>query len=267
MAAMNLILDRLLPGHPPTVRDLVLANIHIHSVLPRLADLVRLDDEARQIAANMNMALEFRVLGGPHGVLIFKNGTVTASRTASSNAGLLFPSCSALNRMFAGEKVTPIPFKGLHHFKDLKQFEKLSNRLTVYLKPSDEDMKSAEFRAKHVELSLLVGLAATAEIAAYDPRAQRVTEALHDGTMQYAVGGGAKAWVKIQHHGIEVGPGEIKDPSTTVEIADVDLALAIMAGRVDTFACNGSGRIKASGNLHLADEFNHLFERVGLYLQ
>lgn len=267
MDAVTLVLNRFVAGHPPSVRDLVLANIHVHSVLPRIADLVRLDDEARQIASTMNVALEFRVAGGPRGVLTFCKGTVTASRTASSNAGLLFPSCNALNRMFAGEKVTPIPFKGLHHFKDLKQFEKLSNRLTVFLKPSAEDLKSPEFCAKHVEMSLLVGLAATRELADHEPRSQRVVEALHDGTIQYAVGGGPSAWVDIKHHVIEVGPGELKDPSTSIFIRDVALAMDVMAGRVDTFACNGSGSIKASGNLHLADEFNHLFDRVGLYLQ
>jgi hypothetical protein len=42
--------------------------------------------------------------------------------------------------------------------------------------------------------------------------------------------------------------------------------MGLISGAVDTFAANGSGDIQASGNLHVADEFNHLFDRVGFYL-
>jgi len=41
----------------------------------------------------------------------------------------------------------------------------------------------------------------------------------------------------------------------------------LINGKVDSFAANGGGDIKVSGNLHLADEFNHLFDRVGFYLK
>jgi len=44
------------------------------------------------------------------------------------------------------------------------------------------------------------------------------------------------------------------------------LAVDLVKGEVDTFAANGSGDIKASGGLALADEYNALFDRVGLYL-
>ena len=46
----------------------------------------------------------------------------------------------------------------------------------------------------------------------------------------------------------------------------MDLAVALIKGQVDTFAANGAGDIRASGSLTLADEFNTLFDRVGLYL-
>jgi hypothetical protein len=239
MLAVQTVLDHVLPGQPPTVRDKVLAFMHVHAVLPRLGDLARLDPEAKGIVAEMDVALEFRVLGGPRGVLTFRGGQVTASRTASSNAALLFPSCAALNRMFAGEKVTPIPYKGLHHFADLKRFEKLTAILTRYLKPSDDDMKSAAFRARHVELSLLVGLAATREVADLDPRAARLGHHLPNGTIQYRVGtDGPRAYVEIRDHVIRAAAGELPEPTTTIDIRDVDLA----------------------------DEYNQIFDRVGLFL-
>jgi hypothetical protein len=171
-----------------------------------------------------------------------------------------------LNDMFDGKKVTPIPIKGVHRMGDLKKLTRLTDILTRYLKPSQSEMADKEFRAKHVELSLLVGLAATEAIATIEAKGRRVASHMPSGTMLYDVKGGPKAHVIVKDGKIEVFPGAIKDPTTTIEIRDVDLAVDLVKGEVDTFAANGSGDIKASGGLALADEYNALFDRVGLYL-
>ncbi len=251
----------------PTVHDRVLAGMYLHAVLPRLADLVRLDDEAREIARGLDLAVGFRVVRGPRALIELRRGEVAAHRDGGGDVCLLFPTCSLLNRMFAGEKVTPLPLWGLHRLGALKALTRLTDRLTAYLKPSDEAMRDAALRAKHVELSLLVGLAATREVARHDPRARRVAEALHDATIQYRVlPDGPVATVEIRHGEIEARPGGVADPSTSIDIQDLDLAVGLIRNQVDTFAANGAGRIKASGDLHVADQFNHLFERVGFYL-
>jgi hypothetical protein len=249
-----------------TERDLIRAHMHLHAVLPRLADLARLDDEARAIISEMNVAIEFFVPGGPKVVLHFKNSSVRAVRTGKADVCLMFPTCKMLNDMFDGKKVTPIPIKGVHRMGDLKKLTRLTDILTRYLKPSKSEMADKEFRAKHVELSLLVGLAATEAIATIEAKGRRVASHMPSGTMLYDVKGGPKAHVIVKDGKIEVFPGAIKDPTTTIEIRDVDLAVDLVKGEVDTFAANGSGDIKASGGLALADEYNALFDRVGLYL-
>lgn len=255
--------------HPPSVRDRVRAGMHLHAVLGRLADLVRLDEEAAATARQMgDVSIEFRVFDGPRIVLAFDGGRVTARREGGSSVGLFFPSCSALNRMFDGADVKPIPFKAfLLHLKALQLLPRLTDRLTYFLKPPEEALKDMAFRAKHVEMSLLVGLAATQDLVESDPKVRRVACELHDGSMVYEVLGGPVAHVQIRHGVIEAGAGPLKDPSTSITIRDVDLALGLVQGKVDTFAANGSGDIRASGNLHLADEYNNLFDRVGLYLK
>jgi len=261
------VLGRLgiLPEMP--LRETIRAHMHLFAVLPRLGDLARLDDEARGIVAGMKVAIGFNVVAGPRVVLRFADGSVTATKEGGANACLLFPSCAKLNAMFDGEKVTPIPVKGLHRLGDLKKLTRLTDILTRYLKPSEADLADPAFRSKHVELSLLVGLAATAPIAALEPKGQRIAHHMPSGTMLYDIGDGPKAHVVIGEHGkIEAFAGTLDDPTTTIEIRDVDLAVALVKGEVDTFAANGSGAIRASGSLALADEFNTLFDRVGLYL-
>lgn len=254
----------VLPATP--LRESIRAHMHLHAVLPRLGDLARLDDEAGGIVAGMKVAIGFQVLGGPRVVLHFANGGVRATKEGGGNVCLLFPSCAKLNAMFDGEKVTPIPIKGVHRMGDLKKLTRLTEILTRYLKPSDADMTDAGFRAKHVELSLLTGLAATAAIATIEPKGRRIAGHMPSGTMLYDIGGGPKAHVVVKDGVIEAFAGTLDDPTTTIQIRDVDLAVALVKGEVDTFAANGSGDIRASGSLTLADEFNTLFDRVGLYL-
>jgi hypothetical protein len=261
------VLDRLGINLEPSVRDRVRAGIHLHAVLPRLDELARYDAEAGRIVREMRVAIEFRVLNGPRVVLHFADGRVRATRDGSSDVGLFFHSCALLNRMFDGEKVTPIPFKGLHRFKELERLTSLTGILPRYLKPSDKDMADPLFRARHVEMSLLVGLSAVREIAEFDPKGERVASHMPVGTIQYVIHGGPSCYVSIRKGCIEASSGTTPAPTSTIEIRDVDLTVALIKGEVDTFAANGSGAIKASGSLTLADEFNTLFDRVGLYLQ
>jgi len=264
------ILEKVgLDGNPP-VRERVRAAMHLHAVLGSLPHLVRLDPEAARLARGMGeVALEFRVYAGPRVVLEFRDGRVAARREGGSDVGLFFPSCQALNRMFDGEKVTPIPFKfrGIGSLRALQRLPALTDRLTHVLKPTREALEDPSFRARHVELSLLVGLSAVQPLLENDPRVQRVAPALRHGSLQYEVPGVFAVHVLLEPQGIRVGAGPLEDPGTTITIRDVDLALGLLQGTVDTFAANGSGDIRASGDLHVADEFNQVFERVGFYLK
>ncbi len=265
------ILDRLgLDSHPP-VRERVRAAMHLYAVLGSLPHLARLDPEAARLAREVGrVALEFWVYAGPRLVLEFRDGTITCRRTGPSDVGLFFPSCRALNRMFDGEKVTPIPFKltGVSGLRVLKRLPALTDRLTHLLKPSKEALEDPSFRARHVEMSLLVGLAAVPALLEHDPVVKRrMGPSLTHGTIQYEVPGVFAVHVALSPSGIEAKAGPVQDPTTTITIRDVDLALGLIQGTVDTFAANGSGDIRASGDLHLADDFNQVFERVGFYLK
>lgn len=252
----------------PDLASRVRAHMHLHAVLPRLSDLVRLSPDAAALAGEMDLPLEFRVLGGPTAWIHIQNGRVSTPDhpPGGRRLGLLFPSDDHLNRMFAGEKVTPIPFRGPLGLLQVKKFEKLTELLTSYLKPDPDKLRDPGFRAIHVELSLLVGLAATDSVALLDPHVKKILPALHDGTILYRIPGGSQAHVRIQGHRVRVFPGPVDDPTAIMEIRDVDMAAQIIAGRVDTFAAVALTDIRVLGHASYAEEFNMLFDRVGLYL-
>ncbi len=256
-------------GNPlePSIPERTKAAMNLHAVLPRLDEVARFDPEGREITREMRVGIELRVLGGPRVVLRFDNGRVRASSGGLPDIGLFFSSCERLNRMFDGDRILPIPYGKPWRLRELQRFSRLTEILTRYLKPSDSDLEDQAFRVLHVEMSLLVGLTATREVASHDPKGRRISSHLPSGTIQYVVHGGPSCHVIVQDGLITAHSGATPDPTTTIEIEDVDLAIALIKGEVDTFAANGSGAIKASGSLVLADEFNTLFDRVGLYLR
>ena len=250
-------------------KKLILADLNLYAVLPRLEELVRLDEEAKNIAKDMNVVIQFTVYAGPTVQLAFSGGRVKAHRgkTMKANVALFFVSCEQLNRMFNNEKVIPIPYKGIHRIGDLKKFTKLTEILPRYLQPSDADMADPDFRKKHVEMSLMVGLSGSRSIAEYDIKMKKVVDKLLDGSILFRVlPDGPELHVVIENKRIYAVNAPIDDPSATLEINGVDLAVELLAGKLDSFAALGAGDLRASGLLPLADEFNALLDRVGYYL-
>jgi hypothetical protein len=249
----------------------ILANLHLHAVLPRLQDLVRLDEEARSIATKMNLGIRFRVLRGPSRVVEIRSGRVEASGDPAARAelGLLFTSCDQLNNMFAQKSAVPVPYKRLDKLIQLKRFTRLTEIMTGYLRPSDQDLEDPAFKKKFVEMTLLAGLAGAAQIAKYDSKVEHVVELLPHGSIQFSVlPDGPFAFVEVDtEKNIKSGPGKIDNPSANLDINGVDVAADLLADRLDQFAALGGGDLKASGLLPLIDEFNALLDRVGKFLE
>ena len=249
----------------------IMAHLHLFAVLPRLGDLARVDDEARTLVAGMNLTIHFNVLAGPSLFLKFSGGKVTASdrKQGRTDVAFLFTSCEKLNRMMMGEKVIPILYKGFTKLGQLKKFMRISDILPEYLKPEDSKLADPAFKAKHVELLLLTALAGAAQIAGHDPKMKKTADKLPTGTIQYEVnpdGPYAHVYVNSKDD-IRVAPGKLDAPTATLEInGGIDMAADLLADKLDTFAALGAGDLRATGLLPLADEFNAMLDRVGVFL-
>jgi len=251
-------------------RSYILANLHLHAVLPRLEELVQIDEEARSIAKQTELSVRFKVRKGPSRVVEISDGVVrtSADPKAKVGLGLLFGSCDQVNNLFMGKRAIPIPYKGLGQLRQMSRFSKLTEILTRYLKPAEADLKDAGFKKKHVEMMLQVGLAGAAQIAKYDSKVEHAVELLPHGTIQFSVlPDGPFAFVEVDaEKNIRSGAGRIDHPSANLDINGVDTAADLLADRLDQFAALGGGDLKASGLLPLVDEFNALLDRVGKFL-
>jgi hypothetical protein len=253
-----------------TDRSYILANLHLHAVLPRLEELVKLDDEARSIANEMKLSVRFRVRNGPSEVVDISDGVVRTSSDpkAKADLGLFFVSCDQLNNLFMEKLAVPVPYKRLTRLRQMKHFSKLTENLTRYLKPTEVDLKDAGFKKKHVELLLMAGLAGAAQVAKHDRKMEKVVDRLPWGTVQFSVlPDGPYAYASVdKEKNITVGNGLVADPTANLDLNGVDMAAGVLAGTVDTFAALGSEDVRATGLLSLVDEFNALLDRVGFFL-
>jgi hypothetical protein len=248
----------------------ILANLHLHAVLPRLEELVKLDDEARAIARQMKLKVRFKVRKGPSEVVEIADGVVRTSSDpeAKADLGLLFLSCDQLNNLFMDKRAIPVPYKGLTQLRQMGRFSKLTEIMTRYLKPAEADLEDPEFKKKHVEMLLMAGLAGTAEVAKYDRKMEKVVDRLPWGTVQFSVlPDGPYAFASVgKDKTISVGNGTVSDPTANLDIDGVDMAAGVLAGSVDTFAAVGREDLRATGLLSLIDELNALLDRVGHFL-
>jgi hypothetical protein len=251
-------------------RSHILANLHLHAVLPRLEELVKLDEEAQSIAKEMKLKVRFKVRKGPSEMVEISEGRVRSSSDpkAKADLGLFFASCDQLNNLFMEKRAIPVPYRGLTQLPQMRRFSKLTEILTRYLKPAETDLEDPGFKKKHVEMALMTGLAGAAEVARYDRKMEHVVDQLPWGTLQFSVlPDGPYAFAIVdEEKTISVGNGRVAEPTANLDIDGVDMAAGVLAGTVDTFAALGREDVRASGLLSLVDEFNALLDRVGYFL-
>ena len=251
-------------------RSYILANLHLHAVLPRLEELVKLDEEAQSIAGQMKLKVRLKVRKGPSEVVEISDGEVRTSSDpeAKADLGLLFLSRDQLNNLFMDKRAIPVPYKGLTQLRQMGRFSKLTEIMTRYLKPAEADLQDPVFKKKHVEMALMAGLAGAAELARYDRKMEKVVDRLPWGTVQFSVlPDGPYAFASVgKDKTIFVGNGTVANPTANLDINGVDMAAGVLAGTVDTFAAVGREDLRATGLLSLIDELNALLDRVSYFL-
>ena len=120
-----------------------LAYINLYGVLGTLENLCELAPEAESILTNKKpISIGFEVKGGPSATITFYKGKCRMEQgCAKCDVKLPFSSCEKFNGLIDGT-VTPIPCKGFSKIGFLlNKFTPLTDKLSAYLRPSEEDLK------------------------------------------------------------------------------------------------------------------------------
>lgn len=249
--------------------DLVKANLNLYAVLQNLEDLVKYDTGMASLIKDWNVSIQFSVKGGPHAHLDFKNGACVFGRGkhGSPSIKLFFTSPKHLNAMF-DNKGTPIPLKGFTKLGFLtKDFPKLTDRLTYYLKPTDELMKEKKYMALNTRMTLNTAIHAVRELALLDPIGQLNKAHIDDGAMMMKIlPDGPAAHIIFRGKEIEVKKGECDRPMSIMTFRTLKVANDLFNNKIDAFAAVASGDVAIWGHISMVDAVNPILDRIPVYL-
>lgn len=249
--------------------DLIKAHLNLYAVLQNLEDLVKLDSEMARLTRDWNVVIEFAVRGGPTANVAFVNGVCKHGVGSHPNPSvkLLFLSPGHLNRMFDG-KGTPIPLKGFTRLGFLqKEFSKLTDRLTHYLKPGSGAMADPHYMKVNTILTLYTAAYAVKELALLEPTSHEIAAHTPPGVLQMEIlPEGPYVYLTFGKGIVTVQKGVADAPMARMAFKDLHVANALLSGKLDAFLAVAEGEIMLQGQLPMIDNVGLILDRVGLYL-
>ncbi|MBQ8782329.1 MAG: hypothetical protein IJZ57_00970 [Clostridia bacterium] len=245
-----------------------LAYINMYAVLGTLENLCELSEEARQLVKTKKpVSIGFEVNGGPSATITFKNGRCRMQQGCDNcDVKLPFSSCEKFNGLIDGT-VTPIPSKGFTKIGFLlKQFTPLTDMLSKYMRPSEEDLKDEAFFELSTNLLFYTISVAISQIANNDEIGQFSAKHIPDGNIKLSIAGGPASTITVKDHRLVTVKKSPDKFRALMEFADMKLAHDLFDGKVNAIAKVGEGEIVMKGMINMLDNMNRILDRVALYL-
>ena len=245
-----------------------LAYINMYAVLGTLENLCALDENARAILTNKKpISICFDVKDGPAATITFKNGRCRMEDgVGPCDIRIPFSSCEKFNGMIDGT-VMPIPSKGFTHIGFLlKQFTKLTDLLTAYMRPDPADLKDKRFFDISTSLMFYTIAVAIAQIGNQDEIGKFSAHNMVDGDILMSIKDGPKATICVRNHHLITIKKATDSPRALMEFSTIELARQLFDGQVNSVACIGEGKITMGGMISMIDNMNRILDLVGLYL-
>ncbi len=245
-----------------------LAYINMYAIFGALENLCELDEDARALLTNKKpITICIEVKNGPAATITFKNGRCRMEDgVGPCDIKLPFSSCEKFNGMIDGT-VTPIPSKGFTHIGFLlKDFVKLTDLLSRYLRPDPEDLMDERFFNISTSLMFYVISVAIAQIGNNDEIGKFSAHHMVDGDILLSIKDGPKATISAKNHRLLTVKKAPEKPRALMEFSSMKLARDLFDGNVNSIACVGEGKITMGGMISMVDNMNRILDLVGLYL-
>ena len=247
----------------------VLAQCNLFGVLGSIPTLLELDDDARALVQGKNISLGFSVKDGPCGTLCFKDG-VAEMREGIDRCSikLYFSSCKKFNDMIDG-KGNPLPVSGFWHIGFLlNQFIKLTDLLSKYLRPTEEDLRDKTFFERSTVLMLHVIAGAVAEVGNYDKVGKFSASNIVDGDILLSINGEhpISVGVRAENHRLTALHKAPSEGFSQMQFDSLTTARDLFDGKINAVAAVGMGKVRVGGMISQVDNVNRILDRVSLYL-
>ena len=217
------------------------------------------------------VAIKFAVKGGPVGVLRFEGGAATMTPgDGPCHICLPFSTPERFNGMIDGT-VTPIPSKGFTKIGFLlKKFTKLTDVLSRYLRPSEEDLADEAFFRASTILMFHVITGAVAQIGNEDRIGRASASYIVDGNIRMLIsdedGVVAAAHIAAKDHRLTTVPTDTDNVMSMMEFVGIRNARGLFDGTASSFTLICDSKLRMKGMISQLDNVNRILDRVALYL-
>ena len=165
----------------------------------------------------------------------------------------------------------PIPVSGFHRLGFLlKEFMKLTDVLTAYLRPAEGALDDRAFLKTSTKLMLHVIAGAVAQIANVDDVGRFSASNIVDGDITLKIGDpttdGTAITVRAENHILKVLPTVTENGFSEMSFANYETARALFDGKINAVAAVGTGKVRIFGMISQIDNVNRILDRVSLYL-
>lgn len=246
-----------------------LAYINLYAVLGTLENLCEIDEGARALLTNKKpISIGFLVKGGPAATLTFFTNGRCRMEDGIHDVDIMLPfsSCEKFNGMIDGT-VTPLPSKGFQHIKFLlKDFTALTDLLSDYMRPKEEDLLDEAFFKKSTTLMLYTISVAIAQIANQDEIGRFTAQFIVDGDVKLGIKDDVSVTIRAKDHHLLTLKKAPQTYRAMMEFRDITLARQLFDGKINAVACIGQGLIQMGGMISMVDNINRILDRVALYL-
>ncbi len=245
-----------------------LAYINMYAILGALENLCELDSEASALVKTKKpVSIGIAVTDGPSATLTFKNGRCRMEQ-GIENCDVLLPfgTCEKFNGMIDGT-VTPLPCKGFSKIGFLlNKFTPLTDKLSAYLRPSDDDLKDDKFFEISTKLMFYVITVAISQIANNDAIGKFSAGFIEDGLVEVSIKDCVSATIKVKNNHLVTIKEKPEKFRAKMEFETIRLARDLFDGKVNAIAAMGEGSVTIIGLVSMIDNINRILDRVALYL-
>lgn len=245
-----------------------LAYINMFAILGSLPKLCEYDKRAaRLVSMKEAVSIAFEVNGGPCATFTFGNGTCyVLGGSHECDIKLYFNSCEHFNNMIDGNAM-PVPLKGFTKIGFLtKNFTKLTDILTAYLRPDPEALKNEKFFNISTSLMLYVIGGAVAQIGNKDKIGRFSASNVVDGAVCLSIKDGPAVYIDVDNHVMTARFDKVREPRAVMQFESMQIARDLFDGNVNAMDCIGKQKISLCGMISMLDNVNRILDRVAVYL-
>ena len=241
-----------------------MAFVNAYGVLATLENLCQMDDGAKAICKGLKkpVSICFDVADGPCVTYNFSaDGCKMTEGDYGCTCKMKFASPEKFNALIDDSK-PGIPVKNIPQVLSflMGPFTKLTNILTKYLMPSEEDLKNRDF----FEKSTIGG--AICALANNDSISKISASYIDDGDIQMGITDACYVTIRSRNHKLELIKEKPDTPKAIMEFKTIDLANGLFNGTVSTIAELCEGNIYMCGMINMIDNINRILDRVSAYL-